>query len=54
LKLAEKNEFEYEFTELYLLEVDRLKSLGTMSDMEILIKASENVLGVWSKILGRI
>ncbi|HII06775.1 MAG TPA: hypothetical protein HA349_05550 [Methanotrichaceae archaeon] len=53
LKFAEKNKFEYGITEIFLLEVDRLKSQGTKSDMEILIKASENVVGDWSLRFGR-
>ena|GEM_PF-3411480 len=53
MKFAEKNKFEYAVTEIFLLEVDRLKSLGTMSDMEILIKASENVVEEWSLRFGR-
>jgi len=44
LKFAEKNKFEYAVTEAFLLEVDRLKSLGTMSDVEILMDASENII----------
>lgn len=44
LKFAEMNKFEYGFTEVFLLEVDRLKSQGTMSDVEILIRASDDLI----------
>lgn len=55
LKFAEKNKFEYEVTEVFLLEVDRLKSRGTMEDVEILMKAYENIfenysLNSWRRI----
>jgi hypothetical protein len=53
LKFAEKNKFEYGVTEIFLLEVDRLKSLGTMSDVDILIKASKYVVEGWSLRFGR-
>jgi hypothetical protein len=43
LKFAEKNKMDNETTERLLLEVDRLKSLGKMSDAEILKGASKNL-----------
>ena len=39
MKFAEKNNMEYEAIGRFLVEVDRLKSCGTLSDGEILIKA---------------
>jgi hypothetical protein len=36
---AEKNKLEYEAIERFLLEVDRLKSLGSLSDYDILMTA---------------
>lgn len=39
LKFAEKNRLDDETTGKFLLEVDRLKSRGTMSDIEILMAA---------------
>ena len=53
LKFAEINKFKYEVTEVFLLEVDRLKSHGTMSDAEILIRASENTIKEPSLRFGR-
>ncbi len=53
MKFAEKNRFEYGITEIFLLEVDRLKTLGTMSDMDIMIKAYENVVEERSPRFGR-
>jgi len=41
LKFAEKNRLDDEITGKFLLEVDRLKSKGTMSDIEILMAASD-------------
>lgn len=41
LKFAEKSRFDDEITGKFLLEVDRLKSKGTMSDIEILMAASD-------------
>lgn len=43
MKFAEKNKWNYEITEIFLLEVDRLKSLGKMSDAEILVNATETI-----------
>lgn len=53
LKFADMNKFEYCITEIFLLEVDRLKSRGTMSDVEILIRASDNVAEKCSLWIGR-
>jgi hypothetical protein len=39
MRFAEKNNMEYEAIGRFLLEVDRLKSCGTLSDIEVLIKA---------------
>ena len=41
LKFAEKNRLDDEITGKFLLEVDRLKSKGTMSDIDILMVASD-------------
>ncbi len=43
-KFAEKNKLEYETIGRFLVEVDRLKSCGTLSDGEILIKAFRKVM----------
>lgn len=53
LKFAEINKFEYAITEIFLLEVDRLKSHGTMSDVEILRRASDNIARECSLWTGR-
>jgi hypothetical protein len=42
LKFAEKNCLDAEMISKYLLEVDRLKSEGNLSDFQILIKAYQN------------
>jgi hypothetical protein len=42
MKFAEKNKMDKESSGRFLLEVDRLKSLGNMSDVEILMTASRN------------
>jgi hypothetical protein len=39
IKFAEKNKFDNRSIERFLLEVDRLKSCGNLSDNDILIKA---------------
>jgi hypothetical protein len=39
LKFAEKHKFSYEDIERLLIEVDRLKSSGNLSDGEILVAA---------------
>jgi hypothetical protein len=44
MKLAEKNEINYELTEKLLVEVDRLKSGGRFSDGQILVTAYRNVV----------
>jgi len=43
-KFAEKNELLMENVERFLLEVDRLKSRGQLSDVEILIGAYRKIL----------
>lgn len=43
LKFAEKNKLDYENTEKLLLEVDRLKSKGDLSDIDILVIACRNI-----------
>lgn len=48
LKFAEKNKLCCQSIERFLLEVDRLKSLGNMSDMEILVKAYRNIENIES------
>lgn len=53
LKFTEINKFEYEVTEVFLLEVDRLKSRGNMEDVEILMNAYESVLENFSLGSGR-
>jgi hypothetical protein len=42
LRIAEKNCFDTEMISKYLLEVDRLKSEGNLSDFQILLKAYQN------------
>jgi hypothetical protein len=44
MKLAEKNKISYEATEKLLIEVDRLKSIGKLSDGQILVTAYRNVV----------
>ena len=39
MHFAEINELDYQKTERLLIEVDRLKSQGNLSDMKILVKA---------------
>lgn len=41
MKFGEKSGWDYEFIQVFLLEVDRLKSQGKMTDAEILIEASK-------------
>ncbi len=43
MRFAEKNKMESEAIEKFLLEVDRLKSGGNMSDYDILVKAFERL-----------
>jgi hypothetical protein len=45
MKFAKMNKMEDESVGLFLLEVDRLKSLGNISDIDILISAHKTVLG---------
>src|SRR3990170_1669585 len=45
LRFADKNNFEQETIGSFLVEVDRLKSNGTLSDCEILIKAIQKTEG---------
>jgi hypothetical protein len=49
MRLAELEKLDYQDTEKLLLEVDRLKSTGKLSDGEILARASKD-LGTQSKI----
>ena len=44
LKFAEKNRFDSEVIGKFLLEVDRLKSKGRMSDVDILMEASKSFI----------
>jgi hypothetical protein len=39
MKFAEKNKLDYEDAGKFLLEVDRLKSIGNLPDMDILVTA---------------
>lgn len=43
MKFAEKKNIEYEATGRFLLEVDRLKSSGNLSDSDILVMAFQKV-----------
>jgi len=43
LRFADKNNFEQETISRFLVEVDRLKSNGALSDGEILIKAIQKI-----------
>ncbi len=43
IRFAERNNIETEAIGCFLVEVDRLKSLGTLSDSEILIKAFRKI-----------
>ena len=45
MRFAEMNKMEDEFVGIFLLEVDRLKSRGTICDMDILIVAHKTVQG---------
>jgi len=45
MRFAEMNKMEDEFVCLFLLEVDRLKSRGNISDIDILISAHKTVQG---------
>jgi hypothetical protein len=57
MKFAEKNKMDKESSGRFLLEVDRLKSLGNMSDVEILMTASRNfsrdkqLFNIWDSTL---
>lgn len=44
MMFAEKNELNHETVGRFLIEVDRLKSNGTLSDSEILVKALQKVI----------
>jgi hypothetical protein len=39
MRIAEKNNIDHELLEMFLLEVDRLKSSGKLSDNDILVTA---------------
>ncbi len=41
MRFAEMNDFDSHEIEMFLIEVDRLKSTGKLSDMDILIRASK-------------
>lgn len=43
MKFAEKNKLNPEETGLFLLEVDRMKSLGTMCDIDVLVSALRKI-----------
>jgi len=44
MMFAKKNEHIIDEPDVFLLQVDRLKSLGILSDMEILVRAYRSVL----------
>ncbi len=44
MRFAEKNEFKPEIIGRFLMEVDRIKSNGTLTDSEILVKAFQKVI----------
>ena len=44
MRFAEKNKFDGQDAESLLLEVDRLKSKGNLTDLEILIEAFRKVV----------
>jgi hypothetical protein len=44
MNFAQKNKMSLEAIEALLIEVDRLKSSGNLSDGEILVKASRNMV----------
>jgi len=44
MKFAKMKKLDYEIIEKFLIEVDRIKSEGKLSDGEILVKASRNIL----------
>ena len=43
MRFAEMNKIEEEFVSLFFLEVDRMKSLGNICDMEILLSAYKKI-----------
>lgn len=43
MRFCEKNNLDFEDTERFLIEVDRLKSSGNLPDTEILIKAFQKL-----------
>ncbi len=43
-KFAERKGFEQRMLEIFLIEVDRLKSAGNLNDLEILIRAQSALL----------
>lgn len=49
MKFAKRNKMSNEATESLLIEVDRLKSLGKLSDGEILVTAFRNVVAKRSR-----
>ncbi len=49
MKFAERNKMGNEAAENLLIEVDRLKSLGKLSDSEILVAAFRNVIAKRSR-----
>jgi hypothetical protein len=44
MKFAKMKKMDYETIEKFLIEIDRIKSEGKLSDGEILVKASRNIL----------
>jgi len=45
IRFAEKNNFKSENIEKFMIQVDKLKSSGNLSDFQILHKAFNNILG---------
>jgi len=45
MRFAEKNNFESRNIEKFMIQVDKLKSSGNLSDIQILHKAFNNILG---------
>ncbi len=43
VRFGEKNNLDYKDIEILLIEVDRLKSRGTLPDLEILIRAIQKL-----------
>lgn len=43
VRFGEKNNLDYKDIEILLIEADRLKSIGTLPDLEILIRAIQKL-----------